>query len=204
MNKKSIEQKAKRIFTVGTKFIPAHINTSEYCIITKDSTFEWHDNTLLSVIKSNLSYVSNKGTFVTDTASGEYGNTLYSRVVYSGGSKRFAQILVQDVKQKEDKMKDYYFNYTYKGGRVITICILQDSEGVVRAGYSIKIAEDIHDDNLAKTISSGRASNDRTNLLPTDAMISPSISNRHMIGKLAEGIMFKIEKGLIKIKGLKN
>lgn len=79
-------EEAKNRYPIGTKFIPAHIETTDYCIITteyfKGST------------ESDTIYAKLLDGTIHDVHPYKYGNTPYSRVVYHKG--KWAEIIVEE------------------------------------------------------------------------------------------------------------
>lgn len=85
--------------------------------------------------------------------------------------------------------------------RDITLVVLIDSDGLIRAGYSIKLPEDKENVELAKKIAIGRAMSDRTNLI--DMEVGEGMDEKYILYAIAEHLIRKIEFGSIKIKGVK-
>lgn len=88
--------------------------------------------------------------------------------------------------------------------REITITVLttDDNPYKVRAGYSVKVPEDMDDPKLSKAISIGRAINDRTNL--TDMYLGEGMQNKkYILFAIMDQIFREIQSGVIKIKGIK-
>lgn len=88
--------------------------------------------------------------------------------------------------------------------REITITVLTtaDNPYEVRAGYSVKVPEDMDDPNLSKAISIGRALNDRTNL--TNMSLGEGMQNKkYILFAIMDQIFREIQSGVIKIKGIK-
>jgi hypothetical protein len=92
-------EKLKRLYPVGTKFIPAHTpGSSEFCIITDDTTFE--------DIKDGYIYAAIPQGLYDATHNPKYGDTNLNRVVWRNGV--FAKI-IEPVKSEiqEFKKGDY-------------------------------------------------------------------------------------------------
>ena len=97
-NDKLMEQ-ARKMYPVGTKFIPAHISREEgvWCVITSDSELKWNGGGL-----NITSMVNGKAWLNANRArSDEYGNTEYNRCVYHNGkwAKRLDSLPATEPKQ---------------------------------------------------------------------------------------------------------
>lgn len=84
--------------------------------------------------------------------------------------------------------------------REITLTVLV-KDGKVRAGYAVRYPEDEGNDDIAKTISKGRALSDRTNLL--DMTITESMNQKYILYAIVDQLYKDIERGNIVIKGIK-
>lgn len=89
-----------------------------------------------------------------------------------------------------------------KKKRDITITVLVDHSGNVRAGYSVRCPGDKHSDELANRISEGRALSDKTNLI-TDMVCGIGMDKKYILYAIAENLFRRIERGQIEIKGVK-
>lgn len=85
--------------------------------------------------------------------------------------------------------------------RDITIAVyLKDNE--LYGGYSVRNPTDIqHDSEKAKLIATGRAMNERTNLLKGESV--GSLNHRYILKAIAENLLREIELGNIIIKGIR-
>lgn len=95
-------EQAKKRFPVGTKFVPAHIDTDEsdrYCIIVEYGEFvEDEDNEITQTLN---------GSYWDENYNPEYGNTKWNRVVYFRGN--WARIIEEpkvDEKQIIEKIEE--------------------------------------------------------------------------------------------------
>ncbi len=94
-----ILEEAKRRYSVGTKFIPAHIssNSSEYCIVTDDCKFDLYSGGITSritTVKNGIHEV-----WAEPGMHPKYGNTSLSRMVYYDG--KWAEIVPEESKPEE-------------------------------------------------------------------------------------------------------
>lgn len=88
--------------------------------------------------------------------------------------------------------------------REVTVAVLIDGKKV-RGGYSVLMAEDKteekYEEGRDKTIAIGRANKDKTNLL--DMEIGKGMDKKYILEAIADDLLTRIEKGIIKIKGVK-
>ena len=93
--------RAEQMFSVGTKFCPAHqvdeneIRENTHCIITEDTSFEFDDSGNIMAMVGSSRWFQREDT--------KYGNTSYDRVVYLARDKKWAYIYP---KEKEFKVGD--------------------------------------------------------------------------------------------------
>ena len=73
---------AREKYPIGTKFIPAHINSkTDYCIVTSNNFEIWGDNSILNRTDTKEFYSKDK----------KQGNTDFVRLVYADG--KWAEII---------------------------------------------------------------------------------------------------------------
>lgn len=84
--------------------------------------------------------------------------------------------------------------------RNVTIVVLNEGKKV-KAGYSICMPQDKVNDELGGKIALGRAKNERTNLV--DMELGKGLDRKFIMYAIAEDLLRKIERGIIKIKGVK-
>ena len=91
--------------------------------------------------------------------------------------------------------------------RTVTIALVIDNTGHIRAGYSVLNEGDEFDKDLGKTISLGRAMNDKTNLFKDKHYgISTDLESdfgRLFLKHLSDVVLRDIESGKYQIKGIK-
>lgn len=108
--------RAEKMFSVGTKFFPAHMNDNNirdnfHCIITDDTSFKFDNfGNIIAMVGSDVWFDNND----------KYGNTTYNRVVYSSEKKKWAYIYpsATDIKQpqEDDKPIESKMEFMYKIG----------------------------------------------------------------------------------------
>ena len=96
------------------------------------------------------------------------------------------------------KTKEVTLNETK---REITIVVVVEN-GVVKSGYSVKLPEDKENAELAEKIATGRASKEKTNLTP-DTELGKGLDKKYILHAIADNLFLKIERGVLKIKGVK-
>lgn len=96
------------------------------------------------------------------------------------------------------KTKEVTLNNTK---REITIAIVVEN-GVVKSGYSIRLPEDKANAELAEKIATGRAFKEKTNLTP-DTELGKGLDKKYILHAIADNLFLKIERGVLKIKGVK-
>jgi hypothetical protein len=90
---------AKRLYPVGTRFVPAHMGQSEqtWCVITDDSEFKYNggDPDITSMVDGKAWIPAKR------LEPSKYGNTEYNRCVYHNGkwAKRLDPLPVTELKQ---------------------------------------------------------------------------------------------------------
>ncbi len=96
------------------------------------------------------------------------------------------------------KTKEVTLNETK---REITIVVVVEN-GVVKSGYSVKLPEDKENAELAEKIATGRALKEKTNLTP-DTELGKGLDKKYILHAIADNLFLKIERGVLKIKGVK-
>lgn len=96
------------------------------------------------------------------------------------------------------KTKEVILNETK---REITIVVVVEN-GVVKSGYSVRLPEDKANEKLAEKIATGRAVKERTNLTP-DTELGKGLDKKYILHAIADNLFLKIERGVLKIKGVK-
>lgn len=84
--------------------------------------------------------------------------------------------------------------------RNVTIVVLNEGKKV-KAGYSIRMPQDKENDELGGKIALGRAKNERTNLV--DMELGKGLDRKFIMYAIAEDLLKQIERGVIKVKGVK-
>jgi hypothetical protein len=86
-------EQAKRMYPVGTKFYPAHVNvdSKSYCIVTNDRFYDYEDG---------ISALTDEGTSFSFSDSLKYGTTTMNRNVYYKG--KWAEILIEEIVKEEE------------------------------------------------------------------------------------------------------
>ena len=91
--------------------------------------------------------------------------------------------------------------------RTVTVALVIDSTGDIRAGYSVLNEGDEFNKDLGKTISLGRAMNDKTNLFKDKKyVLSVPLEKdygRLILKHLADVVLRDIQDGKYQIKGIK-
>lgn len=103
------------------------------------------------------------------------------------------------------KFKDVQITKTEKikingKSRNVTIVVLNEGKKV-KAGYSIRMPQDKANDELGDKIALGRAKNERTNLV--DMELGKGLDRKFIMYAIAEDLLKQIERGVIKVKGVK-
>lgn len=119
---------------------------------------------------------------------------------------QFLKYVVQNSGTKENKfeMKVTKTSILTIGDvqREVTVTVLSEPDGKIRAGYSVLNPLDKQSENLGKKISLGRAMNDRTNLV--DMYLGQGMEDKkYILYSILEQIQKDLSNQKIKIKGIK-
>lgn len=86
--------------------------------------------------------------------------------------------------------------------RTVTVCVKVASNIVVTAGYSVTHPDDDFDKEIAKKISLGRASKDKTNVLEP-MFLGEGMEKKYILFAIADAVFRDIENKKITIKGIR-
>lgn len=86
--------------------------------------------------------------------------------------------------------------------RTVTVCVKVASNMVVTAGYSVTHPDDDFDKEIAKKISLGRASKDKTNVLEP-MFLGEGMEKKYILFAIADAVFRDIENKKITIKGIR-
>lgn len=84
--------------------------------------------------------------------------------------------------------------------REVTVAVVA-IEGVLKAGYSVRMFEDKKIEGLSEKIALGRAMKEKTNLI--DMELGRGMDKKYILYSVADSILVQIERGIIPIKGIK-
>lgn len=103
-----------------------------------------------------------------------------------------------EIDMKVVKTKEVIVNGVKR--EVTIVAVIENGE--VISGYSVRLPEDKENKELAEKIALGRARKEKTNLTP-DSELGEGLQKKYIIHAIVDNLFLKIERGVIKIKGVK-